>query len=157
MSAEIKKMEGNSLREQVAAMRQSLFDEEILDKQFVQMEELEDVHNPNFAEELMTLYFRDSSKLLVSVEKALERPPYDANKLDKFLHQLKGSSASVGANKVWIETNKMREALKAEDVERIKNQFQLVKRAHKTLKGKLEPYFHLLRQAGPADAAQPPE
>lgn len=45
--------------------------QEILDKQFVQMEELEDVHNPNFAEELMTLYFRDSSKLLISVEKAL--------------------------------------------------------------------------------------
>ncbi|CAN6564423.1 unnamed protein product [Malus baccata var. baccata] len=136
----IKKMESNSLREKVAAIRQSLFDEEILDKQFVQMERLEDVDNPNFAEELMTL----------------ERPPYDTNRLDKFLHQLKGSSASVGANKGWIETNEMREAFKSEHVERTKSQFQLVKRAHETLKGKMETYFHLLRQARPADAAQPP-
>ncbi|XP_070666623.1 pseudo histidine-containing phosphotransfer protein 1-like [Malus domestica] len=86
-----------------------------------------------------------------------ERPPYDTNRLDKFLHQLKGSSASVGANKAWIETNEMREAFKSEHVERTKSQFQLVKRAHETLKVKMETYFHLLREAGPADAAHPPK
>lgn len=45
--------------------------QEILDKQFVQMEQLEDADNPNFAEEVMSLYFRDSTKLLQTVEHAL--------------------------------------------------------------------------------------
>lgn len=45
--------------------------QEILDTQFMQMEQLEDVDNPNFAEEVMTLYFRDSTKLIATVEQAL--------------------------------------------------------------------------------------
>ncbi|CAL9027791.1 unnamed protein product [Prunus brigantina] len=151
-------MGSNPLRQQVASMRQSLFDEEILDKQFMQMEQLEDVDNPNFAEEVMTLYIRDSTKLIATVEQALERPPYDVNKLDKSLHQLKGSSASVGANKVWIETNQMRESIKAGDLEsRTKAQLQLIKLAHETLRGKVEPYFRLVRQVGPSETAQRPK
>ncbi|CAB4288378.1 unnamed protein product [Prunus armeniaca] len=150
-------MGSNPLRQQVASMRQSLFDEEILDKQFMQMEQLEDVDNPNFAEEVMTLYIRDSTKLIATVEQALERTPYDVNKLDKSLHQLKGSSASVGANKVWSETNQMRESIKAGDLERTKAQLQLIKLAHETLRGKVEPYFHLVRQVGPSETAQRPK
>ncbi|KAL6274595.1 hypothetical protein ACE6H2_025287 [Prunus campanulata] len=127
-------MGSNPLRQQVASMRQSLFDEEILDKQFMQMEQLEDVDNPNFAEEVMTLYLRDSTKLIATVEQAL-----------------------VGANKVWIETNQMRESLKAGDLERTKAQLQQIKLAHETLRGKVEPYFHLLRQVGPPEIAQRPK
>jgi histidine-containing phosphotransfer protein len=43
----------------------------LLDEQFIQLEELQDDVNPNFVEEIVTLYYRDSSRLISSIEQAL--------------------------------------------------------------------------------------
>ncbi|XP_020967353.1 histidine-containing phosphotransfer protein 4 [Arachis ipaensis] len=64
-------MERSQPRRQVAAMKQSLFDQGLLDEQFIQLEELSDDANPNFVEEIVTLYYRDSSRLISSIEQAL--------------------------------------------------------------------------------------
>ncbi|KAK9947811.1 hypothetical protein M0R45_003414 [Rubus argutus] len=150
-------MEDNKvLRQQLATMRQSFFDEGILDKHYVQVEELEDKDNPHFAEEVMTMFFRDSTKLIATVEHALEKSACDLPKMDKYLHQLKGSSSSVGASKVWSAINKLREILKDGDIERFKTQFLCLRDEHEKLKGNLEPYFQLLRQVGPVETAQRP-
>ena len=42
-----------------------------LDEQFLQLEELQDDANPNFVEEVVTLYFKDSSRLIVNIDMAL--------------------------------------------------------------------------------------
>ena len=42
-----------------------------LDEQFIQLEELQDDANPDFVEEIVTLYYRDSSRLLSNIEQAL--------------------------------------------------------------------------------------
>ena len=42
-----------------------------LDEQFIQLEELQDDANPNFVEEIVTLYYRDSSRLIFNMEQAL--------------------------------------------------------------------------------------
>lgn len=42
-----------------------------LDEQFIQLEELQDDANPNFVEEIVTLYYRDSSRLVSSLEHTL--------------------------------------------------------------------------------------
>jgi len=42
-----------------------------LDEQFIQLEELQDDANPNFVEEIVTLYYRDSSRLISSLEQTL--------------------------------------------------------------------------------------
>ncbi|KAF2323473.1 hypothetical protein GH714_035646 [Hevea brasiliensis] len=65
-----------------------------LDEQFLQLEELQDDANPNFVEEVVTLYYRDSARLILNIEQALERNPLDFNKLDILMHQFKGSSSS---------------------------------------------------------------
>lgn len=41
-----------------------------LDEQFVQLEELQD-DDPNFVEEIATLFYRDSSRLISNIEQAL--------------------------------------------------------------------------------------
>ncbi|KAH7511492.1 pseudo histidine-containing phosphotransfer protein 5 isoform X1 [Ziziphus jujuba] len=151
-------MENSPMRQQIASMRQSLFDEEILDNHYLQLEQLEDRDNPNFAEEVMTLYCRDSTKIIASLHQILEKPgPMDVNKLDKFLHQLKGSSASVGANKIRNEVNLMREYVKEENIEKTKSAFQELQIQHDILRAKIEPYFQLLRQVGPIETAQRPK
>ncbi|KAF4362147.1 hypothetical protein F8388_023999 [Cannabis sativa] len=99
----------NQMRRQIAAMRQSLFDQGFLDEQFIQLEELQDDANPNFVEEVATLYYRDSSRLIYNLDQALEKSPLDFNKLDNYMHQLKGSSTSIGAKKVKAECTQFRE------------------------------------------------
>ncbi|KAF4390042.1 hypothetical protein F8388_002984, partial [Cannabis sativa] len=71
-------MESNPLRQQIANMRQSLFDEvgwlklqKMLDEHYLIVEQLEDKNNPNFAEDIMAMYFRDSTQLIANLEQAL--------------------------------------------------------------------------------------
>ncbi|KAK8516930.1 hypothetical protein V6N12_032130 [Hibiscus sabdariffa] len=121
-----------SLRQQIAEMRQSLFDEEILDKQFYQLELLEKRGNPNFVEEVLTIYFRESTTLLQTIEQAMETEPIEPVKVDRMLYKLKGSSAKAKAA------------------------FRELRNEHGNLRAKLELYFQQLRQACPAETASRP-
>ncbi|KAF8025641.1 hypothetical protein BT93_F2472 [Corymbia citriodora subsp. variegata] len=143
----------NQLQRQVALMRQSLFDQGYLDEQFVQLEELQDDTNPNFVEEVVTLYYRDSARLIASIEQALDKSPLDFNKLDSYMHQFKGSSSSIGGRKVKTECSQFREYCRTGNGEGCIRTFQQVKREYSTLRKKLEAYFQLARQAGPRGAA----
>ena len=42
-----------------------------LDEQFLQLEELQDDVNPNFVEEVVALYFKDSSRMMINIDAAL--------------------------------------------------------------------------------------
>ncbi|XP_048635728.1 histidine-containing phosphotransfer protein 4-like isoform X2 [Brassica napus] len=118
------------MQRQVALIKQSLFDQGFLDEQFMELEELQDDVNPNFVEEVATLYFKDSARLINSIDQALERGSFDFNRLDNYMHQFKGSSS------------------------RCLRTFQQVKKEHATLRKKLEHYFQLARQAGPKETAR---
>ncbi|KAE7999195.1 hypothetical protein FH972_003650 [Carpinus fangiana] len=146
-------MERNQMHRQVSVMRQSLFDQGYLDEQFIQLEELQDDANPNFVEEVVTLYYRDSSRLILSIDQALERNPLDFNKLDTYMHQFKGSSTSIGAKKVKAECTQFREYCKAGNGEGCMRTFQQVKKEYTILKRKLEAYFQQARQVGPSETA----
>ncbi|KAK7841179.1 histidine-containing phosphotransfer protein 4 [Quercus suber] len=147
-------MERNQMRRQLALIRQSFFDQGFLDEQFIQLEELQDDANPNFVEEVVTLYYRDSSRLILNIDQALERNPLDFNKLDNYMHQFKGSSTSIGAKKVKAECTQFREYCKAGNSEgRCMRTFQQLKKEYAILKRKLEAYFQQARQAGPLETA----
>ncbi|KAK3018921.1 hypothetical protein RJ639_003518 [Escallonia herrerae] len=136
-------MERNQLHRQVANMRKSLFDQGFLDEQFIQLEELQDDANPNFVEEVVTLYYRDSTRLILNIEQALEKSPLDFTKLDSLMHQFKGSSSSIGAKKVKLECTQFKEYCKAANGEGCKRTFQQVKKEYGTLKKKIEVYFQV--------------
>lgn len=42
-----------------------------LDEQFIELEELQDDANPNFVEEVVTLFFKDSTRLILNIDQAL--------------------------------------------------------------------------------------
>ncbi|XP_022721107.1 histidine-containing phosphotransfer protein 4-like isoform X2 [Durio zibethinus] len=150
-------MEKNPMRRQLAIMRQALFDQGYLDEQFIQLEELQDDANPNFVEEVVTSYYRDSARLILKIEQALERKPFDFNKLDGYMHQFKGSSSSIGAKKVKAESTLFREHCNSGNGEGCVRAFQQLKQEYATLKKKLEAYFQLARQAGPMETACRPK
>ncbi|GFZ04199.1 HPT phosphotransmitter 4 [Actinidia rufa] len=126
-------MERSQMYRQLANVRKALFDQGFLDEQFVQLEELQDDANPNFVEEIVTLFYRDSIRLIQNIELALEKSPLDFTKLDSCMHQFKGSTTSC------------------------KRTFQQLKKEYAVLKKKLEAYFQLARQIGPVDGACRPK
>ncbi|OVA12450.1 Signal transduction histidine kinase [Macleaya cordata] len=128
-----------------------------LDDQFIQLEELQDDANPNFVEEVVTLFFGDSTRLIFNIEQALDKKPLDFNKLDTFMHQFKGSSSSIGAKKVKNECTQFREYCRQGNGEGCIRTFQQLKKEYATLRKKLENYFQLARQAGPTETACRPK
>ncbi|KAF5466526.1 hypothetical protein F2P56_016444 [Juglans regia] len=146
-------MERNQMHKHIFLMRQSFFDQGLLDEQFIQLEELQDDANPNFVEEVVTLYYRDSSRTLLNIEQSLEKNPLDFNKLDNYMHQFKGSSTSIGAKKVKAECTQFREYCRAGNGEGCMRTFQQLKKEYAILKKKLETYFQQTRQAGPSETA----
>ncbi|XP_022131357.1 histidine-containing phosphotransfer protein 4-like isoform X2 [Momordica charantia] len=119
--------------------------------QFTQLEELQDDANPNFAEEIVSLFYNDSARLIRSIEQIMVSKPTDFEKLDNYVHQFKGSSSSIGANRVTDACSKFREYCLAEKLEGCIRSFQQVKQEHEILKKKLDTYFQLARQAGKAE------
>ncbi|XP_073007818.1 pseudo histidine-containing phosphotransfer protein 5-like [Typha latifolia] len=146
-------MEYSNLQRQAASMKKSLFDQGYLDEQFHQLEDLQDEVSPNFVEEVVTLFFRDSARLMANVEQALEKNPQNFSKLDGYMQQLKGSTCSIGASRMKNECNLFRECCREENNEGCIRSFQKVKREHAVLRQKLDSYFQLLRQVGPAERA----
>ncbi|KAH7686351.1 Two-component phosphorelay intermediate involved in MAP kinase cascade regulation protein [Dioscorea alata] len=124
-----------------------------LDEQFHQLEELQDDVSPNFVEEVVTLFFRDSSRLIGTIEQALQKHPQDFHRLRTHVERLKGSSCSIGALKVKSECTLLGEYCDEGNMDRCLRSFQKVKREHAILRQKLEAYFQLLRQVGPTEKA----
>ncbi|XP_058074175.1 histidine-containing phosphotransfer protein 4-like [Magnolia sinica] len=141
------------LRRQAAYIKKSLFEQGYLDGQFLQLEELQDDTNPNFVEEVVTLFFKDSAKFIANIEAAVEKTPLDFKKLDAYMHKFKGSSSSIGALRVKNECTLFREYCQQGNGEGCLKTFQQIKKEHATLRKKLETYFQLLRQAGPYETA----
>ncbi|XP_062180903.1 pseudo histidine-containing phosphotransfer protein 2-like [Phragmites australis] len=146
-------MEYLNFRRQIICMKKSLFDQGYLDEQFNQLEELQDESSPNFVEEVVVLFFKDSSRLLTNIEQTLEKYPQDFYQLDSLVHQLKGSGLSIGALRMKNECSVFKVYCNDRNLEGCRRSFQKMKREHATLKQKLETYFQLLRQVGPCKQA----
>ncbi|XP_052182053.1 pseudo histidine-containing phosphotransfer protein 2-like [Diospyros lotus] len=142
-------------RSQLVNMRQALFDEGFLGEQFVRLEELQDDSEPKFVEEMITLFFSDSARLIQNIEQALEKTPMDFSELDNLLSQVNGQCLSTGTKRVQNECTQCREHCKAEDEEGCRRAFQRLKEERATLKHKLDAYFQLATQIGPVETGSP--
>ncbi|CAI9757633.1 unnamed protein product [Fraxinus pennsylvanica] len=145
------------LMETAPTAANSLMRQGYLDEQFIQLEELQDAENPNFVEEVVTMYYRDSARLIQNIEQALEKNPLDFAKLDNNMHQFMGSSSSIGAKKLKNECTQFNECCKTGNGEGCKRTFQQVKKEYAALKKKLEQYFQFSRQIGPVEKACRPK
>ncbi|KAK1277161.1 Histidine-containing phosphotransfer protein 4 [Acorus gramineus] len=124
----------SNLQIQVASMKQGLFDQGYLDEQFIQIEMLQDETSPNFVEDVLMLFLRDSTKLVNDIEQTL-----------------------IGAHRVNNECWRLREFCEECNVERCFESFRILKREHAIFKEKLECYLKLVRQAKHAEATSPPK
>ncbi|PWZ11734.1 hypothetical protein Zm00014a_031951 [Zea mays] len=115
---------------------------------------------------------------MTNIEQAMDRNPRDFSKWDVNMQQLKGTCSSIGACRMKNECTSFRNRCGDENVEGsltlslpgsysvcnfhfdfffcCMRSFQNLKREHGVLRQKLESYFQLLRQAGPAVTATRP-
>nr|XP_016484641.1 PREDICTED: histidine-containing phosphotransfer protein 1-like [Nicotiana tabacum] len=88
------------LQNQFMEFMRSLYREGFLDDQFLQLQKLQDESNPDFVVEVVSLFFDDSEKLLNNLAMALQQQVVDFKQVDAHVHQFKGSSSSIGAQRV---------------------------------------------------------
>ncbi|TVU10555.1 hypothetical protein EJB05_44136 [Eragrostis curvula] len=94
-------MAAAALKEQLNAHINSMYATGMVDEQFQQLQMLQDDgSSPGFVAEVVTLFCDDAERIITELTKLLEQPVVDFDKVDAYVHQLKGSSASVGAQKV---------------------------------------------------------
>ncbi|KAL0005785.1 hypothetical protein SO802_013346 [Lithocarpus litseifolius] len=134
------------LQRQLADHTASLFHEGFLNDQFNQLQQLQDESNPDFVVEVVSLFFEDSERLLNELAKALEQQAVDYKKVDAHVHQLKGSSSSIGAQRVQGVCIPFRNFCEEQNIEGCLKCLQQVKHEYSLVKNKLETLFKLEQQ-----------
>ncbi|KAL8159545.1 hypothetical protein V2J09_001082, partial [Rumex salicifolius] len=114
------------------------------------IQSLQDESNPEFVVEVVTLFFQDSERLLNELAKSLEREIVDFKRVDAHVHQLKGSSSSIGADKVQNACIAFRNSCDEKNVQGCLKCLQDVKIEYNIVKSKLEALFKLEQQIGAA-------
>ncbi|KAH9301226.1 hypothetical protein KI387_012809, partial [Taxus chinensis] len=112
-----------------------------LDEQFTQLEQLQDQSNPRFVQEVVSLFFEGSLKLLDNLQTTLNKEPVDYKKLDAYLHHFKGSSSSVGAHRVKNVCITFRAFCREKMRDGCLQCLQQLKQEYNLIKNKLEDLF----------------
>lgn len=124
----------------------SLFMEGFLDSQFIELQKLQDDCNPDFIVEVVSLFFEDSERLLNDLTTALEETDVDFQKIDGHVHQLKGSSSSIGAQRVKNVCIAIRAFCEEQNIEGCLRCLQQLKQETCLVKNKLENLFRMEQQ-----------
>ncbi|KAF5739505.1 putative Histidine-containing phosphotransfer protein [Tripterygium wilfordii] len=136
------------LQKQLVDYTASLFKEGFLDDQFNQLQQLQDESNPNFVVEVVSLFFQDSERLLNELTRALEQRSVDFKRVDAQIHQLKGSSSSIGAQRVQRVCIAFRNFCDEQKIEGCITCLEQVKQEYSLLKNKLETLFKVQMKRG---------
>ncbi|KAL9447440.1 hypothetical protein CISIN_1g031698mg [Citrus sinensis] len=134
------------LHRQLVDYSNSLFQEGILDNQFGHLQQLQDESNPDFVAEVVNLYFKDSERLLNEITVALDQQNVDFTKVGGHVHQLKGSSSSIGAQRVNNVCTAFRSFCEEKNIEGCQQYLQHLKQEYYLVKNKLQTLFQLQQQ-----------
>ncbi|KAG0495349.1 hypothetical protein HPP92_000040 [Vanilla planifolia] len=80
--------------QQLDALVSGMYREGFLDEQFQQIRALDEGGSPDFLVEVIGLFCVDADRILTELTDLLNQPAVDFQKVDAYVHQLKGSSAS---------------------------------------------------------------
>lgn len=148
-------MEVADLQRQLVEYTSSLFREGYLDSQFTQLQQLQDEGNPGFVMEVITLFFDDTERLLHDLTCNLEQQVVDFKKVDAHVHQLKGSSSSIGAQRVKNACVQFRSYCEEQNANGCRACLQQVNQEYFLIKGKLQTLFRMEQQIVSAGGSIP--
>ncbi|KAL0742710.1 hypothetical protein Bca4012_084223 [Brassica carinata] len=118
-----------------------------LDDQFTELKSLQDDGSRDFVAEVLSLFFDDCVKLVGNMARALDQTgTVDFSQVGASVHQLKGSSLSVGAKRVKVLCITFKELCEAKNYKGCGRCLQQVHIEYKKLKAKLLDMFNLEKQ-----------
>ncbi|PSS06252.1 Histidine-containing phosphotransfer protein [Actinidia chinensis var. chinensis] len=136
----------SQLQRQFVDFTTSLYHEGFLDDQFTQLQKLQDESNPEFVAEVVSFFFEDSENLLNNLANALQQQIVDYNQVDAHVHQFKGSSSSIGAQRVKNVCVAFRNFCEVKNRDGCIRCLQQLKHEYSLVKSKLETLFRLEQQ-----------
>jgi len=131
---------------QLTALLNNMYATGLLDEQFQQLQMLQDASSPDFVSEVITLFCEDGDRIISELAKLLEKPSVDFDRVDAYVHQLKGSSASVGAQKVKNTCIQFREFCQSRSRDGCLKTLDSVRTEFYDLRGKFQTMLQLQRQ-----------
>ncbi|ONM04120.1 Histidine-containing phosphotransfer protein 1 [Zea mays] len=138
-----------SAANQLAALVSNMYATGLLDDQFQQLQLLQDPSAPDFVSEVVTLFCQDGERIIEELAKLLcvwEKPNVDFDRVDAFVHQLKGSSANIGAQKVKNTCIQFREFCQQKSRDGCLKVLETMRINFYELRGKFQTMLQLERQ-----------
>ncbi|KAF6158237.1 hypothetical protein GIB67_015031 [Kingdonia uniflora] len=124
-----------------------LFHQGVLDEQFLQLQQLQDEVSPNFVSEVITIFFRESEKLLkILREQLMDKEFSDYKKMGIHVNQFMGSSSSIGAQRVKTVCVAFRSAVEHSNRLGCLRALELLEHEYCYLKNKLHELFQIEQQ-----------
>ncbi|XP_044506754.1 histidine-containing phosphotransfer protein 1-like isoform X1 [Mangifera indica] len=136
------KMAFPSKEAQIKTFLKSMFDEGLLDCQFTQIQALQDANNPDFVNEVVTLFCTDTERIITEMNKFMSQNNIDFSKLNSYAVRLTGSSSSIGAARMKAACVDLRRASDDESKERCLQALDAMTREYCLFRNK----FHTLMQ-----------
>ncbi|XP_022767130.1 histidine-containing phosphotransfer protein 1-like [Durio zibethinus] len=134
-----------ALKTELKNFVQSMFEEGVLDSQFSQIQALQDSSNPNFVDEVITSFCSDAERIITELNRYLGYQNVDFSKLDSYVHQLKGSSSSIGAHRLKLACVNLRQASDDRNKEGCVRALNLITREYCLLRSKFQIVIQLER------------
>ncbi|XP_074356207.1 histidine-containing phosphotransfer protein 1-like [Apium graveolens] len=136
----------SQLQRQYVDFMSYVYREGLLNDQFLMLQRLQDERNPQFVNRVATLFFEDSERHLQNLTVALDQRPVDYTKVDAYVHQFKGSSSSVGAQRLSDICVLFKTCYEARNLEGCMRSLQQLKDEYNLVKNKLHTLFRLEQQ-----------
>ncbi|XP_031270573.1 histidine-containing phosphotransfer protein 2-like [Pistacia vera] len=138
-------MVGTSLEQQLRNFLRSMHDQGILDHNFENVRRLQTQGNPQFLTEVITMFINDADVSMAETTRLMNEPELDYETLTSYLHQLRGSSASIGGCRMAVACRDVRQAIDARDKARCLETFERVKQEYQTLRSSFNNILQLER------------
>ncbi|KAL4311182.1 hypothetical protein GQ457_01G038500 [Hibiscus cannabinus] len=138
-------MVGTSLSQQLENYIQTMHDQGILDYHFDHVKALQNEENPRFLMEVISMFAHDAEAGIAHLTTLLNSAVVDFAKVISFVHQLKGSSSSIGGVRMALACRQIRHACDNMDKERCLQLLERMKQEYNSLKECLNIIFEMER------------
>ncbi|XP_040992563.1 histidine-containing phosphotransfer protein 1-like isoform X2 [Juglans microcarpa x Juglans regia] len=124
----------------------------ILDHNFENVQNLQCQENPHFVLEIIEMFCRDAEISIAEMTKYVDEPVVDYAKVTCFIHQLKGSSSSVGGCRIVVACRELRKASENKMKERCIEACNKIKREYFIVRDNLNAIAKMERSIHTDDA-----